>query len=152
MNYSPIFSPLTIPFRTTFRKVTAAISLKKLNKNVDCKNLISRMLHVDITTRATLDEIVQHPWFDSKLNITNYEVSRDINEDVLESLVSLGYDRNEVIHAVKNNKYVDAAATYFLMLSKRKRTDNDVVVAASAKSPIAALVTPIKKATPTHKR
>jgi hypothetical protein len=39
-------------------------------------------------------------------------------------MVAMGFNRDEIVHAVLNKKYVESAATYFLMAAKRQRSDS----------------------------
>lgn len=41
------------------------------NRSPEVKDLIKRMLDVNIETRISSSELVQHEWFKTKLEITN---------------------------------------------------------------------------------
>jgi serine/threonine protein kinase len=104
--------------------------------SMECRDLIGRMLVVDPSQRATLDQVRTHRWIlddsgqpvpkSEPLGFANSPSSaNDLDEFALEECERIGYDRDTVIRSVIGNLYDDAAATYFLVVS-RKRKDEEI--------------------------
>eukprot|EP01133_Synstelium_polycarpum_P016840 gene16840-20024_t len=112
-----------------FQKILAADYAIPDYLSADCNSLISRMLVVDPAKRATLEEIINHPWLApsiGSLNITNVPTGPNtegyvLDQDIVNDLVTLGYDREDVLVNVRSNKYNDCAATYFLLHGRKQR-------------------------------
>jgi hypothetical protein len=96
----------------------------------ECRDLIGRMLVVNPKQRATLDQVREHPWTREsgkpvpKAHIVKMAVplsEQDMDQEVLEELVNIGFERDYAIQAVLSNSYDDAAATYYLLVESKKR-------------------------------
>ncbi|KAF2075117.1 hypothetical protein CYY_003594 [Polysphondylium violaceum] len=113
-----------------FQKILAADYQIPSYLTQECQSLISRMLVVDPDKRATLDEIINHPWLASTRNVI-IETSlitppvsptnEHLDSDIVAELVNIGFDKEELYNSIKQNKYNDSAAIYFLLLHKRQR-------------------------------
>jgi serine/threonine protein kinase len=103
----------------------------------DCQDLISKMLKVEPNERLSLDNIRTHAWtsLDSgsvaKATIPEHvrrlEPSVDIiDKEILQLMeVQLGYSQEDTIEALTTGAYNDAAATYYLLVSKTAREQNE---------------------------
>eukprot|EP00127_Corallochytrium_limacisporum_P000182 Clim_evm43s6 gene=Clim_evmTU43s6 len=105
----------------------------------EAKHLLSRMIVVNRRDRATIEEIMKHPW-------TNQDhdgppdtflpergpVDMDlVTEDVIEQIESFGFDRDKVIDSLTNNVQGPELATYHLMCERAAR---DAIAAAEERS------------------
>ncbi|EGC29180.1 hypothetical protein DICPUDRAFT_51418 [Dictyostelium purpureum] len=132
-----------------FQKILAADYTIPSYLTPECRSLISRMLIVDPDKRATMEEIINHPWLSSTkssilssiaLNEKQQQLQQSCNnskneilsnplspqqenldEEIINELVNLGFDREELCNSIRQNKYNDAAATYFLLQGKKLR-------------------------------
>lgn len=103
----------------------------------ECQDLISKMLKVEPNERLSLDDIRIHAWtsLDSgpvaKATIPEHvrrlEPSVDIIDNEILKLmeVQLGYSQEDTIEALTTGAYNDAAATYYLLVSKAAREQNE---------------------------
>ncbi|XP_023007674.1 SNF1-related protein kinase catalytic subunit alpha KIN10-like isoform X1 [Cucurbita maxima] len=90
------------------------------------RNLISRILVVDPLRRITIPQIRQHPWFQAHLPrylavkptaiIQQYE---KIDEDVLQRVVLMGFDRNTLIQSIQNRTPNEGTVSYYFLLGDR---------------------------------
>ena len=96
----------------------------------ECADLIRRMLVPDVSHRATITQICNHPWVRaggyrppsvSDLEVEFCPTEHELNEAVVKQMVDLGFERGVVLASVTSNKYDDAAATYFLLLAQQQR-------------------------------
>lgn len=96
----------------------------------ECRDLIGRMLVVNPKQRATLDQVREHPWTREggrvvpKASIGKLQVplsEQDMDHEVLEELVHIGFESEYAVQAVLSNSYDDAAATYYLLVEAKKR-------------------------------
>ena len=87
------------------------------------KDLLMHMLDLDPMTRYTLQEVRNHPWFNSvdyKLIpgiIIGYNLI-PVDEKILDLCVTYNCDRNKVKESVINNKYNSESALYYLLIKK----------------------------------
>ncbi len=87
------------------------------------KDLLKHMLDINPITRYTLQDIREHPWFnmiDSNLIpgiIIGYNLI-PVDENILNLCVAYNYDRDKIEYSVKNNKYDDGSALYYLLVRK----------------------------------
>ena len=96
------------------------------------KNLLRHMLDVNPLTRYTLEDIMEHFWFNSiKFNIIPgiiVGINRiPIDEKILDLCVVYNLDRNKVIKSVINNKFNNESAIYYLLVQKMKKMGQDSV-------------------------
>ncbi|KAK4395936.1 SNF1-related protein kinase catalytic subunit alpha KIN10, partial [Sesamum angolense] len=92
-------------------------------------DLISRMLLVDPMERITIPEIRMHPWF--RVNLPSYldvtpsnaiQHLEKLDEEVIQEVVRMGFERNEVVESVQNRTQNDATVAYYLSLDNRYPT------------------------------
>ena len=90
------------------------------------KDLLMHMLDLDPMTRYTLQEVRNHPWFNSvdyKLIpgiIIGYNLI-PVDEKILDLCVTYNCDRNKVKESVINNKYNSESALYYLLIKKLQK-------------------------------
>ena len=90
------------------------------------KDLLKHMLDINPITRYTLQDIREHPWFnmiDSNLIpgiIIGYNLI-PVDENILNLCVAYNSDRDKIENSVKNNKYDDGSALYYLLVKKITR-------------------------------
>ena len=90
------------------------------------KDLLKHMLDINPITRYTLQDIREHPWFN--MNDTNlipgiiigYNLI-PVDENILNLCVAYNCDRDKIEFSVKNNKYDDGSALYYLLVKKINR-------------------------------
>nr|XP_006811871.1 PREDICTED: SNF1-like protein kinase ssp2-like [Saccoglossus kowalevskii] len=88
----------------------------------DCKDLLGKMLTLSETSRITLREIMKHPWmnrgYSSLLYPTKYPVKYDdIDKSVVSKMAEHGYDPENVVAMVTQNKPVAANDDHRSVLS-----------------------------------
>ncbi|CDQ59507.1 unnamed protein product [Oncorhynchus mykiss] len=94
--------------------------------SADCKDLISRMLQRDPSSRASLEEIENHPWLQgvnpsptghSAAPLTSHRsLSREEHEIILHAMTSGNIaDRDAIQQALEADQYNHITATYYLL-------------------------------------
>ena len=96
------------------------------------KNLLRHMLDVNPLTRYTLEDIMQHPWFNKKKFKIIPGIIVGINwipvdEKILDLCVSYNLDRDKVKNSIIYNKFNAESAIYYLLVQKMKKMGNDSV-------------------------
>ena len=96
------------------------------------KNLLKHMLDVNPLTRYTLEDIMQHPWFNKKKFKIIPGIIVGINwipvdEKILDLCVSYNLDRDKVKNSIIYNKFNAESAIYYLLVQKMKKMGNDSV-------------------------
>eukprot|EP01119_Soliformovum_irregulare_P007523 TRINITY_DN19961_c0_g1_i1.p1 TRINITY_DN19961_c0_g1~~TRINITY_DN19961_c0_g1_i1.p1 ORF type:complete len:408 (+),score=112.46 TRINITY_DN19961_c0_g1_i1:89-1312(+) len=94
----------------------------------DCKNLISRMLTVDTQRRATVEEIRHHPWANKghyapppSCTPPRHPLTRDeVDEEIVDQLVGLGYNREECYSDLQAGKTTQAFVLYYLIAEEKR--------------------------------
>ena len=87
------------------------------------KDLLKHMLDVNPMTRYTLQEIKDHPWFNTiecdliPGIIIDYNII-PIDDKIINLCVTYNKDKNDVINSIKNNKYDSNSALYYLLIKK----------------------------------
>mmetsp|Transcript_4236 Transcript_4236/g.5926 ORF Transcript_4236/g.5926 Transcript_4236/m.5926 type:complete len:566 (-) Transcript_4236:14-1711(-) len=96
----------------------------------DCAHLISRMLTVDPKNRATIPEIITHPWINrgQKISLsqqirTRPAIDRElIKEEILDTLEDLGFDKMEVIaNLIAGESVKQGFVLYYLILDQHEK-------------------------------
>ncbi|CAN7079969.1 unnamed protein product [Brassica oleracea var. botrytis] len=161
----------TLPFDdenipNLFKKIKGGIYTLPSHLSSDARDLIPRMLVVDTVKRITIPEIRQHRWFHTHLPRylavsppDTVEQAKKINEEIVQEVVNMGFDRNQVMESLRNRVQNDATVTYYLLLDNRFRvpsgylesefqetTDNG----SSPMRPAEAAASPVGHWVPTH--
>lgn len=93
-----------------------------------CRDLISKMLVADPKERATISQIVTHPWVvNSGLHqpaaigplVKGLSAQKPLDTEILDRMVALGIDKKSIINSIVSEKYDDFFATYYLLCAKR---------------------------------
>ncbi|RID76388.1 hypothetical protein BRARA_B03362 [Brassica rapa] len=123
----------TLPFDdenipNLFKKIKGGIYTLPSHLSPDARDLIPRMLVVDPVKRITIPEIRQHRWFQTHLPRylavappDTLEQAKKINEEIVQEVVNMGFDRNQVMESLRNRVQNDATVTYYLLLDNRFR-------------------------------
>jgi 5'-AMP-activated protein kinase catalytic alpha subunit len=81
------------------------------------------MLIVDPVKRITIPEIRQHRWFQTHLPRylavsppDTVEQAKKINEEIVQEVVNMGFDRNQVLESLRNRTQNDVCSFLSLML------------------------------------
>lgn len=114
-----------------FKKIKGGIYTLPSHLSPGARDLIPRMLLVDPMKRVTIPEIRQHPWFLNHLPRylavpppdTTQQAKR-IDEEILERVVALNFDRDLLIDSLLNRVQNKATVAYYLMLDNRRRLSN----------------------------
>ena len=96
------------------------------------KNLLKHMLEVNPLTRFTLDDIMEHSWFNKiKYNITPGIIAGvnkiPVDEKIVDLCVTYNLDKNKVRNSIINNKFNNESAMYYLLVQKLKNIGQDSV-------------------------
>ena len=87
------------------------------------KDLLKHMLDVDPMTRYTLQEIKDHPWFNTVECVLIPGIIIDYNiipidDKIINLCVTYNKDKNDVINSIINNKHDSNSALYYLLIKK----------------------------------
>ena len=102
----------------------------------EAKNLVKKILVVNPSYRATMDDIKNDPWF--KVNYTpTYGLfffpleEIPVDKMIIKEMEKNGYNSEEIIKNVKNNKHNEITTFYYLLVKKYNRngieTVNDLI-------------------------
>ncbi|XP_072961648.1 SNF1-related protein kinase catalytic subunit alpha KIN10-like isoform X1 [Typha angustifolia] len=90
------------------------------------RDLIIRILVVNPIERITIPQIREHPWFQFNLPQcltvpaeVMENISKKVDEDVLQGVISHGFDHFHVIQSLKNRIQNEATVTYYLLLDEK---------------------------------
>ncbi|XP_018488830.1 SNF1-related protein kinase catalytic subunit alpha KIN10 [Raphanus sativus] len=123
----------TLPFDdenipNLFKKIKGGIYTLPSHLSAGARDLIPRMLVVDPMKRVTIPEIRQHHWFQAHLPRylavpppDTAQQAKKIDEEILQEVVSMGFDRNLLIESLRNRTQNDGTVTYYLILDNRFR-------------------------------
>jgi len=86
-------------------------------------DLLKHLLDINPRTRYNLDQIKEHPWFNivpmtSRPGITIGYHRIPIDEKIIKQCELYGYNKDEVIESVKNNRFDKNSAVYYIILKK----------------------------------
>ena len=95
-------------------------------------DLLRHMLDINPLTRYTLEDIMEHPWFNKKKfrlipGITIGINKIPIDEKIVNLCVTYNMDKNKVRDSVINNKFNNESTLYYLLVKKLKACGNDSV-------------------------
>ena len=129
--------------RNLFKKIKGGQYTIPPHVSAGAKDLIHRMLQVDPLQRISVSDIMQHPWYQQQLPAylalsaeQQIERTQAIDEQVLEKVVSMGYNRDKILRALamghelltsrKMQQHQDAkkvAVIYNLLRDQKRRRD-----------------------------
>jgi 5'-AMP-activated protein kinase catalytic alpha subunit len=86
-------------------------------------DLLKHLLDINPRTRYNLEQIKEHPWFNiipmkSRPGIIIGYHKIPIDQKIIKQCESFGYNKDEVIDSVKNNRYDKNSAVYYIILKK----------------------------------
>ncbi|KAI9121406.1 hypothetical protein K1719_008439 [Acacia pycnantha] len=126
----------TLPFDdenipNLFKKIKGGIYTLPSHLSPGARDLIPRMLVVDPMKRMTIPEIRQHPWFQAHLPRylavpppDTLQQAKKIDEEILQEVVTIGFDRNQLVESLRNRIQNEATVTYYLLLDNRFRVSS----------------------------
>ncbi|KAF5725381.1 SNF1-related protein kinase catalytic subunit alpha KIN10-like isoform X1 [Tripterygium wilfordii] len=126
----------TLPFDdenipNLFKKIKGGIYTLPSHLSPGARDLIPRMLVVDPMKRITIPDIRQHLWFQARLPRylavlppDTMQQARNIDEDILQEVVQMGFDRAQLIESLRNRIQNEATVAYYLLLDNRFRVSN----------------------------
>ncbi|KAF9623491.1 hypothetical protein IFM89_003107 [Coptis chinensis] len=124
----------TLPFDdenipNLFKKIKGGIYTLPSHLSPGARDLIPRMLIVDPMKRMTIPEIRQHPWFQAHLPRylavpppDTMQQAKKIDEDILQEVIRMGFDRNQLIESLRNRVQNEATVAYYLLFDNRFRS------------------------------
>lgn len=123
------FDDASIP--NLFKKIKSGVCTLPTYLSAGAKDMILGMLVVDPMHRATIPQIRQHPWFQVHLPRylavsapdTSQQVKK-VDEEVLQEVVNLGFERNRLIESLFNRMQDEATVSYYLLLDYRLHASN----------------------------
>ncbi|KAJ8438927.1 hypothetical protein Cgig2_033814 [Carnegiea gigantea] len=126
----------TLPFDdenipNLFKKIKGGIYTLPSHLSPGARDLIPRMLVVDSMKRITIPEIHQHAWFQAHLPRylavpppETTQQAKKIDEDILQEVVRMGFDRNQLIESLRNRLQNEGTVTYYLLFDDRFRVSS----------------------------
>ncbi|XP_028718639.1 putative sperm motility kinase W [Peromyscus leucopus] len=81
------------------------------------ENLIHQILTVDPERRPSIEDLQQHPWV-MKWNIPSETL---LDPKVLDTLSDLGFNRNDVLESLQNNRYDELMGTYLIIREQARK-------------------------------
>uniref|UniRef100_A0A9I9DQS5 transketolase n=1 Tax=Cucumis melo TaxID=3656 RepID=A0A9I9DQS5_CUCME len=126
----------TLPFDdenipNLFKKIKGGIYTLPSHLSSGARELIPSMLVVDPMKRITIPEIRQHPWFQAHLPRylavpppDTMQQAKKIDEDILQEVVKMGFDRNQLVESLRNRIQNEATVAYYLLLDNRFRVSS----------------------------
>ena len=110
-----------------FKKIKGGVYTLPSHLSSGARDLIARALLVDPLKRVTISEIREHPWF--VVHLPRYLVvpppdtlaqATNVDAETLETVVSLGFEREHVVDALRHQLRNKATVAYFLLLDNRR--------------------------------
>lgn len=92
--------------------------------STDCERLIKKMLVIDSSKRASMDQVKSDPWFTEGYeneilqSPPSFIVSPEQHRVILDELEDIGLNRQEVEKSLNEGHYDHLAATYYLTADK----------------------------------
>lgn len=91
----------------------------------DATDLITRILNIHPSKRLTIEQIKAHSWFSVYKGYVNIPKGliigyneMPVDDVIVDSVESLGYDREVIVQSVKNSRHNKLTTTYYLLLQK----------------------------------
>ncbi|KAH7299003.1 hypothetical protein KP509_25G069200 [Ceratopteris richardii] len=125
-----------------FKKIKGGIYTLPSHLSAGARDLIPRMLLVDPLKRYTINDIKQHPWFQA--NLPRYlaippedmaQQARKMDEDILNQVVGLGFDRNHVVKSLEKKVQNKATVTFYLILDNERRATDGYLTGHLVEAP-----------------
>ncbi|XP_077985470.1 serine/threonine-protein kinase SIK3-like [Glandiceps talaboti] len=103
--------------------------------STECEHLIKNMLVLDPNKRYNIDQVTTHKWFkmgeedvvleqlisDSRNQSDIEHIDEPINEQILQHMVNIGFDKERTLQSLNVKSYDHHCAVYHLLLDKLKR-------------------------------
>jgi MAP/microtubule affinity-regulating kinase len=114
-----------------FRKILSGAYTVPEFVSPECCDLVRRMLVGDPAQRATLEEALRHSWLQmghtpaSSEELADvafsfsFSMSHEVDPAVVEQMETLGFPREQALDSIVNNRYDIAASTYYLLASRK---------------------------------
>lgn len=92
----------------------------------NCKDLIRRIMCIDLDSRYTLEDIKNHPWYKQltpKINegLSIHHIILPIDQDIVDELGKKGFDKKQLRSDIIANKHNHYTTTYYLTVKSRSR-------------------------------
>ena len=107
------------------KKIQGKFSIPK-SVSKDAQDLLRKIIRVNPNERIKLSEIKKHPWFNlvnTKFNLFSgldcKEVIFPVDEDIVQEMADLGFNKAEVRCNVIKNQHNNITTTYYLLLDKK---------------------------------
>ena len=106
----------------------------KISENIsnEAKDLISNILVLNPQKRLKIEQIIKHPWFNiiyfsiiKGININ--EIKIPIDEEIVEQMNNIGFDKNEVRITISKNLFNNISCSYYLLLQKKIKSGHKSV-------------------------
>ncbi|XP_077218324.1 SNF1-related protein kinase catalytic subunit alpha KIN10-like isoform X2 [Tasmannia lanceolata] len=108
-----------------FKLIRSGIYTLPSHLSPGARDLIHRMLVVDPMKRIKIHEIRRHPWFIDHLPrylaLPAMQIAKQIDEEILQHVIEIGFDRNKVIESLQNRIQNEATVTYYLLWDNQFR-------------------------------
>ncbi|KAL9240655.1 hypothetical protein vseg_014848 [Gypsophila vaccaria] len=126
----------TLPFDdenipNLFKKIKGGLYTLPSHLSPGARDLIPRMLVVDPMKRITIPEIRQNSWFQAHLPRylavpppDTMQQAKKIDEDILQEVVRMGFDRNQLIESLRNRLQNEGTVAYYLLFDNRFRASS----------------------------
>jgi serine/threonine protein kinase len=83
--------------------------------SAEFKNVLGRLLTRDSSQRATVEEILEHPWVHQDAPSPPVQtLASSQNPAILSAMVAIGYDAREIVQSLQNREINDTTAMYLL--------------------------------------
>lgn len=98
----------------------------------NAKDLLRNILNTDPDKRYTLKQIRSHPWYNRIPVMINEGllvgvINIPVDENLLEKMTELGYNKQEVRENILNNRHNNATTTYYLLIKNQYRNGKSSV-------------------------
>lgn len=87
-----------------------------------CKNILKKILTLDPQNRGTLEELMKDPWVnmgqEEELQPYTELPCENVNPQVIQEMLTLGFEQRQIEEAVTSGKYNSVLATYLILKHK----------------------------------
>uniref|UniRef100_A0A0X3PNT0 MAP/microtubule affinity-regulating kinase 3 n=1 Tax=Schistocephalus solidus TaxID=70667 RepID=A0A0X3PNT0_SCHSO len=100
--------------------------------STDCEALLRKMLHLNPQKRHSLESVMKDKWINTGYEdnpLTPYiEPKPDLTDPVrIEIMISMGFNRQEIINSLQSGNFDAIAATYFLLGHRTSNVESDSI-------------------------